>query len=431
MESLTVQLIYSDGGLPRYEENLWYFYTIALTPFVLNVPAAQVELTLAPGFLGAAVDQLDRVFRDLVVDRSTPILPDEYRLYFQDIYARARSGEEAFPLPACSIRLITGHGFANFGGGNISIGRRVVRYHEIGSNATDLTILDISNSVYAVAHLEGNIPPQKQWHRFDTNVKANVFDNNDTVPVVCDKNEALWAFRVGFQGQNETEPSLENETDNLRMSRPVGDSVACSLLVAVKRFVDEGGSHSLDETFQQVYKSLRTCLLRHEHVLLPHSSLGRLEDLIRREIVHVKESAFHCPFFQNSSQWYLSMERALALTPEDGDSAAEIVRFVVDSVIQWFQKHPDDMGDDERDFSAEWQTLGISMGPFHRDLKQIRLSSDNNNHVVQSTDGVELEAWACACGALPIILAKVRRKIETGSFDDQEIHSGSVESGDG
>ena len=425
MESLTVQLIFSDGGLPRYEENLWQFYTIALTPFVFDIPAAQVDLILAAGFLGAAVDQLDRVYHDLVVDRGTPILPDEYRLYFQEIYARARSVEEALPLPPCSIRLITGHGFGNFGGGNISIGRRVVRYPEIGSNATDLTILDISHSVYAVAHLEGNIPPRKKWHRFDEKFKATVFEKNDTVPVICDKNEALWAFRVGFQGQHETEPSLENEINNLRMSRPVGDSLACSLLVAAKRFVDEDGSQSLDEIFQQVYKSLRTCLLGDTHSLLPHSSLGRLEDLIRREIVHVKKSAFDCPFFRNNSEWYLTMERALALTQEDGDPAAEIVRFVVDSLIQWFQKHPDDIGNDGSDFSPEWQTLLNSMGPFRKDLKRIRLSSDNNDHVFQSKDGVELEAWACSCGALPLILAKVRRKIETGYFDDQEIYTGS------
>ena len=185
-----------------------------------------------------------------------------------------------------------------------------MHYHEIGSHAVDLTILNICNSAYAVDHLEGNAPPKNEWNRFDEKFKSTVFEKNDTVPVVCDKNEALLAFCVGFQGQHETEPSLENEKDNLRMSRPVGDSLACSLLVDAKRFVDEGGSQSLDETFQQVYKSLRTCLLGHAHSLSPHSSLGRLEDLIRRDIVHVKESAFDCPFFQKSSEWYLTTERA-------------------------------------------------------------------------------------------------------------------------
>jgi hypothetical protein len=421
MEVVTVQLVFSDGGLPRFEENLWQLYTIALTPFVFDIPAAQVAMVVAKGFQAASDEQIRRVHNDLVVERNVPILPDEYCSYFQSIYANARS-TEAFPLPPCTLRLITGHGFGNFGGGNISVGGKVVRYPDLGSNATALTILDISNSVYAVAHFEENIPPKNKWHLFTKEFRTMVFQQNKTVPVACDQNEATWAFRIGFQGQHETTASWENETDNLRMSRPVGDSVACSFLVAAKKFAAQDASHlqrlDMDTLFRQEYLLLHTSLLQGNHSLLPHSSLTKIEDLINSGVLVPNERVFDVPFFTNRREWFLTMERVVCLTSEDGENADEIIRFVVDSIVGWYEDNSDRIGSDDVDCSSQWRILLSVMGPFRQDLKKIQLISEDDEHLSESTQGLELEVWASACGILPTVLAKVQSKIRTGYFDE-------------
>jgi hypothetical protein len=132
----------------------------------------------------------------------------------------------------------------------------------------------------------------------------------------------------------------------------------------------------------------------------------------------VNVNAFKCPFFENQNEWFLTTERALALTPEDGESAGEIVRFVVDSIVRWFQENPLRIGCDEIDYQSEWQTLLDSIRPFHQDLKKIRLDLVDDERLVESAEGLELDMWASSCGVLPEILAKVQRKIRTGYFDE-------------
>jgi hypothetical protein len=195
-------------------------------------------------------------------------MPDGYSEYFESIYIKAKA--PTFPLDTCSLRVISGDGFGNFGGGNTSISGNTIRYPSLGETASCLTILDISNAVYAVAHFEKKIPAKGNWRKFR---KAAVFEGEPTVPVVCDKNDATWAFRVGYDGQHAKPLS---EADNSRMSKPIGDSIAASLLYAVKSFIETDKKGDLDALFCQTYGSISTTLPSEgaETPLKPHSSLS-------------------------------------------------------------------------------------------------------------------------------------------------------------
>lgn len=88
----------------------------------------------------------------------------------------------------------------NFGGGNITIGRNIVRWPTLGAAPTCLTVLDICSAAYGLAQFEGKAPPRKKWHKFD---EKGLLDLDDlTVPVVCDKNPGTYPFRIGYEGQS-------------------------------------------------------------------------------------------------------------------------------------------------------------------------------------------------------------------------------------
>lgn len=417
----TVQLVFSDGGLPRYRENFWQLYAIALTPFVLGIPASQVDLILAHGFIGYSSSAIKEVAADAAakVD-GIQIMPDGYKAYFESVYARA-STLDSLPLPACSLRLISGHAFGNFKGGNIKIGNIVIRYPQIGANATCLTILDICNAAYAVANFEQiakakseeGVPTKKKWMKFD---KTALFEGELTVPVACDKNDATWAFRVGYEGQHAVAPSL-NEIDNKCMSMPIGDSIASSFLIAVKDFIEQHHQGNLDQLFYQTYASLNTALLdSNNDPPNPHSSLATIQSIITDGILPVRMEAFKSPFFRLQAEWFLTMEQPLSLTEQDGEIAEEIIEFVVDHVIQWYKEN---IEADVADSQTQWQTFVNCMGPFCQELRAVRLLLMDNGSIVRAENdkGLALEAWASSCGGLPDILSKVERKIRSGEFE--------------
>ena len=415
LTDFTVQLIYSDGGVPQYRESLWEFFAIALTPFVLGVPPEQVRLIIADQFRGFSSKVLQQENDDIMVD-DTGIMPDGYKEYFESVYRRAET-TDAMPLGSCSLRVITGHGFGNFKGGNIKVGQEVVRYPGLGEKATSLTVLDICNAAYAVAHLDGKTPPKNKWHRFN---KAAMFAEEIRVPVVCDKNDASWAFRVGYQGQH-ADSVGKKKSSNRRMSKPIGDSIAASLLFSIKLLIESDGSASLDELFHRTYTSLNTDLLSSESDRLnPHSSLGALEALVNNEVLPVNTQAFDSLFFRLQAEWFLTMERAVILTEEDGDIAAEIITFIVDSIVAWYSRHEPESWSDG-DFSTEWEALVNLMGPFKAKLKSFKLA-ESRNGVVVATDkgGLPLEAWGSSCGDLPRVFLKVQRKVLTGFFDEDQ-----------
>jgi hypothetical protein len=417
LADFTVQLIHSDGGVPQYRERLWEFFTIALTPFVLGVPPEQVRLIITDQFRGFSSKVLQQENDDIMVD-DTEIMPAGYKDYFESVYHKAET-IDALPLCSCSLRVITGHGFGNFKGGNIMVGGQVVRYPGLGENATCLTILDICNAPYAVAHLDSKIPPKNKWYKFD---KSAVFAEGISVPVICDKNDALWAFRVGYQGQH-ADDSVEKLSSNRRMSKPVGDSIAASLLFSIKLLNESDSTTSLDQFFYHTYTALNTELLSNDadHPN-PHSSLGIMQSLVDTGVLPLNAEAFDSLFFRLQQDWFLTMERAVALTDEDSDVAAEIITFIVDSIVTWYSRHDAESWCDA-EFPTEWETLLNMMGPFRSKLKSVKLAENRNGGgvVVTEKGGLPLEAWGSSCGDLPGILSKVRRKVVTGFFDEDQL----------
>ena len=115
----------------------------------------------------------------------------------------------------------------------------------MGANATSLTVLDICNPLYAVACFDGTFPTSNAFKR-----KKYFAASKIGIPVVCDVNDSTWAFRIGFHDQDEND---DDESRFAFMSIPIGDSVACCLLAAVKLFLLDSKQEkgSLRDLFSQ------------------------------------------------------------------------------------------------------------------------------------------------------------------------------------
>ena len=61
--------------------------------------------------------------------------------------------------------------------------------------------------------------------------------------------------------------------------------------------------------------------------------------MVDNEVLPVNTQAFGSLFFRLQAEWFLTMERAVILTQEDGGVAAEIITFIVDSVVAWYSHH--------------------------------------------------------------------------------------------
>ena len=345
---VTVQLVFSDSGAPRFRESFYEFYAIALLPYVIDIPVDCVTLVLRNKLAQFTDSTIDEEHLAIAVD-GTPLFSDEYKQYFKEVY-RTRNvrsidvdDESDLALPECTIRVISGQGHGNFGGGNITIGRKIVRWPTLGALPTCRTVLDISSAAYALAHFEGKAPPEKKWHRFDEIGLFNLDDLTVHVPVVCDRSPSTYAFRVGYEGQRS---SGDPEKGTNRMARAVGDSAVASLLCAMKEFSDDGGARSLDESFASYFSHISPAILPYEMLearvleadippvkpLVPCSRLNVLEDLLKTGIVSIDVRKFDCPFFALRYEWFLSTERVGVLSAGDNEAADEIVSFVVEEI---------------------------------------------------------------------------------------------------
>ena len=424
--NITVQLVFSDSGAPRFRETFYEFYAIALLPYVLGVPHDRVTLVLRDYLARFSDDTIDEEHNSISVD-GIPLFSDDYKEYFKGVYRNAQAigdlGEHELSLPVCSIRVICGHGHGHFGGGNIPIGHNKIRWPTLGAAPTHLTVLDICNAAYAVAHFEGETPHPKKWHRFDEDF---FFETDDlSVPVVCDKNPGTYAFRVGFDGQS---ASSNPEAGTGRMSRSVGDAVVVSLLLAIKQFVESGFTRVLDELFCENCRLISPALIPHEmketgvpqeqipkniEGMSPYSNLTSLEASIRQGVVRINMDKFHCRFFALRAEWFLSTERVRALSPGDRDLAEAIVSFVVDSLKKFYHKSEET---EYHDSEVHWNTLIRRMGPFRGLLTAIRLEMDDCGNIIQSPKGLPLKAWASSCAEMERIDSAVAKKIMTGSW---------------
>ena len=419
LEDVSVQLIYSEGGQPAAIENFWEFYLIALVPFVLGVPRSQVELFLAAGFCGINASKIDAIVADIFMDPQGNVeyLPAGYKDYFYHIYSRASFNfEDIATLPSRSIRIISGHGFGNYSGGYLICGGKKVLFSKLGSNATVLTILDICNSPHAVASMNGSFP-NRNPRKFNNKAKQNLFSKELSFPVACDRNEAVWSFRIGYRGQHRL---LDQKNDFRGMSAPFRDSVAYCILAAIKSMLEDSLYHdsNLDDLFCAKYKTLQTPFIPiPSQNLHPFSALSGLHQLISNKILNVNLQAYECELFQNNKEWFLTTERALALAPDEGMLASRIIDFLADQIKCWHEKFPNSV-EVLKESEDAWERLRTCLGPFFYQLKLVAFELDEEtNKLYRSPDGVPLEEWAYSCGGLPKCVERVEETIETGKLD--------------
>jgi hypothetical protein len=430
--TLTFQLIFSDGG-ETGEEDWWKFFPVALTPFSWGVDASQVTLFLNSQLLGIVNDE-DRAAAERL-PRGAGWFPDGYKEYFWAVYENAvgmdnylttdGTGLPQLQLPENPVydfRFVTGHGFNDFqAGGQLRFTKKPLLFGNFGPLPKVLTILDVCASPQATAVFSGNYPigdaRSFNWK------KAFNDHPNPLVPVVCDRVNSTWAFRVGYDEQ----PDDDSDTSHFpKMTAPFGDSVAACLLLAMKSFVeDEFSEPTLNHRFSMAYKALKKGFLAAgTNTPKPYSDLDTLQEMLISGALTLNMNAFNCKMFQKSSKWYLTNERATELAETDEKLANELMDFVVECVKAWHTNNPDSMGEKigSRDV---WVKLFKTFGPFGQQLKSVELNRGEGNAIVTAEDGVVLELWAIACPNLIEVLSRVHQWISTGSPDSPDFSDDS------
>lgn len=419
VDDLSVQLIYSEGA-EKGGETLWMFYSIALAPFTMGIPANQVALILQPGFVGMDPSSFDAVDESIKVPAMQEWLPVGYLDYFKQVYQRATSIDTE-NLSTCNIRIITGRGFYNFkSGGHIVCGEKV-DFCDLLPPADVLTILDICNSPRAVGCFSRIIPSgddiddktrKKKIVKFK---KRPMFANDVPPPVVCDQNDSTWAFRVGFDGQD---PVVKDEKLFVRMSPPLGDSVTASLLSAIESLVKKANEdYSLDELFKEKYEELHMTFLPNEAPPKPYSSgLEMLMQLIKNGVVPMNMDAYDSGLLAQQGNWFLTFERAYELMPDDAELADVIVAYIEQAVQTWHTKNSKNCDYEESDDSAcAWSGLVKMLGPFRHLLANKQYDVDSKTGDITATeDGIPFQALAVSCPELPGFVVKARQLVATG-----------------
>lgn len=79
-----------------------------------------------------------------------------------------------------------------------------------------------------------------------------------------------------------------------------------------------------------------------------------MQSLVESGVLPLNATAFESPFVRLQANWFLTMERAVALTYEDSHAAAEIIAFVVDSISSWYSEHEEESWYDA-EFPTEWR----------------------------------------------------------------------------
>lgn len=133
------------------------------------------------------------------------------------------------------------------------------------------------------------------------------------LPIACEMNDATWAFRVGEPSQ----PRDDTDRNSFeRMTPPFGDSIASSILLAIKKF-GEDPSSDLDAAFRANYLNISRSFLPSEAAGKPYSDLSSLRKLIESGVLRIDLRKFNCLLFQRRDRWFLTFERAVHLMQED------------------------------------------------------------------------------------------------------------------
>ncbi|KAL3939444.1 MAG: hypothetical protein SGARI_001369 [Bacillariaceae sp.] len=327
-----------------------------------------------------------------------------YKDYFWSVYCNAvgmnrflTNHEEydrpIFKLPPdvqYDLLYITGHGFSEFEkGAQLRFTNTPLSFPDIGSLPKLLTVLDVSQSPTAVAIFSKTYPEDPKQFEW----KAAFRDPGRLVPVVCDKCTGTWAFRVGYDGQP---PDDSDESHLTQMTAPYGDSVACSMLLAIKSFVDDNfEGDSLDNRFAAAYRKL------------PMIASGELS---------VNMAAFNCHLFRKHDLWFVTAERATVLAKSDDKLAKKLIAFVVEQVMTWHGANPGSMTEKVGSRKA-WEVLMKTLGPFRELLRSIELSRGKDMKISENEDGLQFEIWAMGCPELTKIVQRVHVWISTGSLN--------------
>lgn len=423
MDELTFQLIFSDGG-ETAEEHLWKLYPVAMLPFAWGLDPKQVFLFVNPALLQHLSDPVKRggVYRFPLGDRWYPAA---YSDYFWSILehavgvdALATTDENDRPTlkfpddgQVFDFRFISGHGFNDFQfGGQLRFTKMALHFENLGPLPRVLTILDVGASPQAAAVFSGNYPrgdPRAfNWKKAFTN------PTNPIVPLVCDKSNSTWAFRVGYEGQ----PDDDCNENYIGMTAPFGGAVSFCLLLALKTFVDDGYAEpSLNLRFEKAYKALKTGFLRPgTNSPKPYADLDGLQEFFVNNKLSLNMEVFDCQTFQLSHKWYLTQERAIELGEADAELAEALMAYVIKEVQTWHNNNPDSMSEKPNSRLA-WGELVKTFGPFDQRLKSVEMNLGDDNTVITMEDGVLFELWAIACPELDELLSRVHAWKSSGS----------------
>ena len=209
------------------------------------------------------------------------------------------------------------------------------------------------------------------------------------------------------------------------MSKPFGDAVALSVLVAVWKW-NKDKSYSLDHYFKQQFSAIHTNFLTSPRA--PVSRLASLQSHLEEGMVSINADAFRCKLFDNADRWYFTLERMPQVDRYPDSALSTMVgNFVVDCLCVWHTSNPGHVEKELPEAFQAWESLrhflGVSL------LSTTRLERNEESKVERDEDGVVLSVWATSCKDMPHILQLVLNLHASGSmFDDESTTDSEGES---
>lgn len=226
------------------------------------------------------------------------------------------------------------------------------------------------------------------------------------------------------------------------LSKPFGDAVVCSILAAVKVFVDNKNNNngltdpentmSLNSLFVVKFSDLNAHFLdtdtpEEPYQPKPKANLGRLQALLQRGSLVLNMTTFQCTMFDRSDEWFLCRQRygCPVVTELPRGLGPILIDYVVVSLQAWHYNNREKEDHFSHLMSAEkhWSRLAGLLGPGLYTTK-IHLDWDEERKaLVRSEDGMPIQAWALSCPRLPKIAHHITNMILNGSWDDDDTSS--------
>jgi hypothetical protein len=257
------------------------------------------------------------------------------------------------------------------------------------------------------------LEPRKQWGR-RLNRRFEFVDNCTDTSFACDNMDFTYAFRVA-------EDVGEVPEDGSSLSKPFGDAVMLSVLLAARDLMQDDYEHSLDNAFKERFKGIKTYYIGGEE-RNPASQLGALEDMLRNGSLKVNPDAFECKLFRNSHLWYFTTERmpsgVVDPTIDEPALVSAAIRFVVGSICLWHTANPNHTQKEFPQSRHAWTMLLVLLG---KKFQSVRLEeNEQTDEVEPCDDGTSIEVWACTCKDLPQVLNQVENLLASRSLFDDE-----------